>query len=327
LPVSSARLPGVDWLKAAAIVAVVFAHAGFFLFSPQATAWDRWLTGSWVWFHVPTFLLVSGFLYARPAGVGLPHVGRRLLRLWLPYGVASLAMFALGVAPFAGAGDALYRVASGSVLGHYYFVPLLSALILLIWPFSRLDPRVLLALLAAELGYAFATALRPGLALPVDPFWSARLPLGSFWLGYFLAGWLAAHYASALAPLARRWRAPLALLCLCAVAYWLAGMGGRLPRPLPLARVVYTLGAAGLILALAGEREPPRAVRFLSEASLAIYLFHLAFVLPLQPVVRGWEPPVRILFQAAFSLGACALLALAARALLGRARARRWLGA
>jgi peptidoglycan/LPS O-acetylase OafA/YrhL len=68
-------------------------------------------------------------------------------------------------------------------------------------------------------------------------------------------------------------------------------------------------------------------VRFLGEASLAVYLLHAALLSATYLAVAPWSPPVRIAFQLAVGLGGSALLALAARRLLGAERARRWLGA
>jgi fucose 4-O-acetylase-like acetyltransferase len=322
------RLDAVDYLKAAAIVAVVFTHSGVFLFSPAATAWDRWLTGSWIWFHVPTFLLVSGFLYARSSGVDLAQLRRRFARLLLPYVVASLVMQATGVARVESPGAALHQIATGSALGHYYFVPVLALCILLVWPLSRLRRSGVVLLLAGALVYALACAIAPGLTLTTNRFWAARNPLESFFLGYFLLGWLAALLWPTLTRLAERWRIPLLLACAGGVALWFYGMGGRFPvQWVVLTRALYTVGVTGLILAATRGRPAPRPVRFLSDATLVIFLYHSGFVLTTYSSVAGWSPPLRILFQAALGLAGGSAVALAARKLLGPHQARRWFGA
>jgi fucose 4-O-acetylase-like acetyltransferase len=323
----AARLDGIDFLKAAAITAVVFAHSG--VFSARATPWDRWLTGRWVWFHVPTFLLVSGFLYCRRDPVPLAEVGARLGRLLLPYAVVSLAVLASGVGGRpATLGEAAWRLATGSALGVYYFVPVLAACELLIWPLSRLREPGVAGFVGLCLAYALASALAPRLALPLDPFWAARSPTESFWGGYFVLGWLAALGWPRLAELAIRHRGWVILACVGGIALWFHGVGGRIsPRWSVLTRVAYTLSVAGaLLLATRGRRAPP-ALRFLSEASLAIYLLHAPLLTASYFPVAGWSPLARIPFQVALGLGGSSLLALAARRALGRARARRWLGA
>jgi fucose 4-O-acetylase-like acetyltransferase len=323
------RLDGVDFLKAAAIVAVVFAHSGIFLFDRRVTAWDRWLTGAWVWFHVPTFLLVSGFLYCRRSPVPFAQVGSRLARLLLPYAVVSVAVQASGIVPRPPTlGDAAWRLATGSTLGVYYFVPVLAGCTLLVWPLSRLRARGAAAVLGALLAYALASALAPGLALPLDPFWAVRCPIENFWGGYFVAGWLAALSWPRLVELAVRHRRVVILLCVGAIGLWFHGLGGRFPpRWAVLTRALYTLGVVGSLLLATRGRRAPGAVRFLAEASLAVYLLHAALLSASYLAVAPWSPPVRIAFQLAVGLGGSALLALAARRLLGAERARRWLGA
>ena len=329
-PVAPAeRKDGVDFLKAAAITAVVFAHSGVYLLSPRATPWDRWLTGGWVWFHVPTFLLVAGFLYSRSAPVPLREVGSRLARLLLPYAVVSLAVLALGVGGRpATLGEAASRLVTGSTLGVYYFVPLLAACELLIWPLSRLPARGVAAILGLLLAYALASALAPRAALPLGPFWAARSPTESFWGGYFVAGWLAARLWPRLSGLALRHRDLVILLCVAGIGLWFYGTGGRIPQGwIALTRALYTFSVAGLLLLATQGRRAPRAVRFLSDASLAIYLLHAPLLTATYFPVAGWSPLLRIPFQLALGLGGSSLLALAARHWLGPARARRWLGA
>ncbi len=323
------RLDGVDFLKAAAITAVVFAHSGLYLFSPGATAWDRWLTGGWVWFHVPTFLLVSGFLYCRRAPVPLAQVGSRLGRLLVPYALVSLAVLASGVVPRpATLGAAALRLATGSTLGVYYFVPLLAACTLLVWPLSRLRARGVAALLGLLLAYALVSAVAPRVALPLDPFWVARSPTENFWGGYFVTGWLAALAWPRLAELGVRHRRVVILLCAAGVGLWFHGMGGRFPpRWTVLTRAVSTLSVAGVLLLATRGHGAPRAVRFLSQASLALYLLHAPLLSATYLAVSGWSPLRRIPFQVALGLGGSALVALAARRLLGPGRAQRWLGA
>jgi fucose 4-O-acetylase-like acetyltransferase len=91
------RYAAVDYLKALAIVAVVVTHAGFWDRDPRFTFADRILRGSWVPFQVPVFYVVSGFLYYRATAIGWRTVSQRLHRILLPYGIASLAVFALGI--------------------------------------------------------------------------------------------------------------------------------------------------------------------------------------------------------------------------------------
>ena len=84
---------------------------------------------------------------------------------------------------------------------------------------------------------------------------------------------------------------------------------------------LYVALALSLILACAGQRETTqRPVRFLSDSTYTIYLFHLFFVYPVQrlvPAAPGVFDPVAI--GAAWAAGLLGPLVLAAlgRALLG----------
>jgi peptidoglycan/LPS O-acetylase OafA/YrhL len=241
----------------------------------------------------------------------------------------SLAVLALGVGGRpATLAEAAWRLVTGSTLGVYYFVPLLAACELLIWPLSRLRPAGVALLLATCFAYALASALAPSLALPLDPFWAARSPTESFWGGYFVLGWLAALCWPRLAPILIRHRAWVILACVAGIAFWFHGLGGRTPpRWSVLTRVAYTLSVAGVLLLATRGRRAPRAVRFLSEASLAIYLLHAPLLTASYYTVASWTPLLRIPFQVALGLGVSSLLVLAARRGFGPARARRWLGA
>lgn len=64
-------------VKAAAIVAVVFTHAGPM---GKSTPAEELLRSVWVPFHVPAFLMVSGFLCSRPTPLSFRDVGRRISR-------------------------------------------------------------------------------------------------------------------------------------------------------------------------------------------------------------------------------------------------------
>ncbi len=59
------RIAAVDVIKALAILAVVVRHAGPPPWNPAFAEFDRVFRASWVYFHVPSFLVVAGFLYAR----------------------------------------------------------------------------------------------------------------------------------------------------------------------------------------------------------------------------------------------------------------------
>jgi fucose 4-O-acetylase-like acetyltransferase len=321
------REAAIDFAKAAAIVAVVFTHARR-EFLPGVGSWDFWLCASWTYFQVPAFLFASGFLACRGAPLGAGWVGRRFARVLVPYLVASGVAYAVRVAHAPSLGALAFQLATGSALGIYYYVALILCISPLAFPLSRL-PRAAVALglaacAGATLVFAFATGGRP----VGDWFWSLRNPLDHFSLGFFLAGWLARLELPRLARVWQRARAPLAAAIAAGLAVGVASAAGWLPAPLgvPL-RVVYTIAVLGAIAVLTRGRTPGPAVRFLSDASLAIYLYHRIIQRLLEARVAAWPEPAGTLALVAAGLGGASLLALAGRRALGAARARRWLGA
>lgn len=317
----------IDFLKAAAIVAVVFTHSGIFLFHPKFTAWDRVLTTGWVWFHVPTFLFLSGFLYFRSAPITLASVAQRLGRVLLPYLVASLVYQTSGLGTVKSAGDALYQLATGSAVGIFYYVFVLACCIPCIALFSRLPLWALALLWGALAGYTVAKGWDPSLRLTTDAFWKQRSPLEAFYLGYFLSGWLVARLRAPLAAFAERWRWALLLAAGAGLAWWFDGLGRFRPRWLEVHGAIYTASVL-LAIAMAGwQARAPRWIERLSDATYTLYLYHGLPLARTQPFFSGWPPPLRILTRAAAALASGLGVAALGRRVLGPERARRWLGA
>lgn len=205
------RLPAVDVIKAAAIVAVSLTHSGLPPWLPGYGPWDYWVCGVLVNFQVPAFLFVSGFLYYRPAPQPRQVVARRLSRVLVPYFLASMAAYAFGLARPRDAREVLLQLATGSALGIYYFVFLLAMFIPTIPILSRLRPSAVAmlaggfwatAVLTEAYTYAFLldTTRPPGLE---GLFWLSRSPF-NFTYAMFLSGWLAAAGRARLRTLAAR---------------------------------------------------------------------------------------------------------------------------
>jgi fucose 4-O-acetylase-like acetyltransferase len=322
------RIDGIDFIKAAAIVAVVATHSGFAAFYPNATVWDRAFNATWTWFHGPSFLLVSGFLYCRESPVGPGDIARRLLRVWIPYVIASVFMQVSGTTPVDGPGQALHQIVTASAIPVYYYIALLSGCTLAVWPLSRLAHRGAAVLLAALFAYAVALVFAPGLHVPSSPFWMARNPLETFALGYFVLGWVAAQHRDALARCLERRRALIGGVAAAGAAFWFVSMG-RIhdPDAANLNRISYTLSVVALILVATHGRRAGRGVRFLSTTTLAIYLYHVAPIVAVNARIVPWPPPLRIGLQFVIGLGFGSLVAIVGRRVLGAARARRYLGA
>jgi peptidoglycan/LPS O-acetylase OafA/YrhL len=319
------RLAAVDCLKAAAIVAVAVNHAGPFLMARDVSEFDRIVRGGLVAFHVPTFLVVSGFLYQRGAPQSAAAVGRRLLRFLPAYALASLVALALGFSPWRDAGDVLRHLALGSAVGTYYYFLLLTLFVLAIWPLSRLSRGGVLALFGLYGLYQVAGVLFPRLA-PFEPFfWFVRNPI--HFVGYFLCGWLAAAWRDEASRLAARHRAWLWAAALAGIGAWAAIQWW--PPPLwarGFLRGGYTLSVVWVVVELTRGRGVPALVRFLSDSTLTLYLYHHMIELALGPSAEGLPDPVRTALLVLAGLGGASVLVWLGRALLGR-RSRWVLGA
>ena len=326
--VESDRLHAFDHLKAIAIVAVVCTHAGPDTWFAEG-GWLVWfLTKSWTVFHVPSFLFVSGFLYARTDPIPLGKVVARLLRVLLPYLVWSCVAQASGLSGAETAREMLVQIGTASSLDVYYYVMLFCGCIVLMLPLSYLDRLGALLAWLLYTAYAVGAVLEPAWMTADTLFWLMREPLQLYAFGYFLTGWLAALWLPELS--AWRRRNPFAaivgssllttvgLLLVCKLLPISLGYFGR---------AVYTFGVIGTFALLLSATPAWRGVRFVADATLGIYLSHFLFILWLRPLVADWPNAPRVAALATVGLaGSIAVMALARRG-LGRDRASRWLGA
>jgi surface polysaccharide O-acyltransferase-like enzyme len=311
----------------AGIVTIVLIHALPPPWDPGASPLERWLHQV-TRFGVPGFLLASGFLYAGgPADLATAR--RRLRRILVPYLLASLLAqlwhFAHGAESPGGSvwKDLLFA----SSFGPYYYVFVVAGLVALSPAIARLPrPALLASSVALLLGQ---WAVEAAELWPQDFYWHLRNPL--LWWAYFGVGWCLrgarAQVESWVAP--RRAGVVAALAAAVAALTALGGEAAGLPRT--AARTASWLGVYA-ILALLGAaaaflRDSPRALRELSDATYAIYLYHLFFVYGAQEALGAQlRGPGSVLVPFAAGLvGSLAVVALGRR-LLG-ARARDWLGA
>lgn len=323
------RYAEVDLLKAAGIVTVVFIHSIRSPWDPGVSAAEVWL-GHVTRFGVPAFLFASGFLYATSAPVGAARTGRRLRRVGVPYLGASLLAWAVfrGGPGTGSTGSLPLDLLVGSALGPYYYVFVIATLVLATPLFARLPARGLAAATLAAIAAQWAVDAATLWLLPLE--WHLRNPL--LWWGYFLAGWwVRSHEASVSAWLVRHGRAlATGLLPAAAVLAALAGLEGHAPRLLVrTAAWLLVWVALALLFAAASGRGSPRVLARLSDASYAVYLFHLFAVLPLRralPPPSGALAPLSALLPWAAGLAAPLLLVALARRWLGP-RSRDWIGA
>ena len=310
---ASARLAVIDFLKASAIVTVVWIHAFADPTDPAALP----LTDVLVSWAVPAFFFASGHLRFGTRPVSGSDLARWLTRLLPPYVIASL--LALGYRRLVlrqdlDAGDALFALLTGSAFPIYYFVPMLAGAYLLAALLSRMPGA------AAPLFVLIAPVVPAGL----DPipetfglFWLFRSPF--LWWGYFLLGWLVAAGATRIAALPdrNRRRAGLAaagLFTLIALICLLPGSWRGLYWP-PLVAANYAALASLYLLGL--DLGPRPVLRWLSDASYPIYLYHFFFTSAVRTDLLRLGPLAE---PAAFAagLGGAVLTVILGRRVLGR---------
>lgn len=313
------RYGWIDVLKGAGIVTVVWIHAFMRLADPMPEVVER--LGFLARFAVPGFFLAAGFLQAISPRLGWHDLcSRRLVRLVAPYLVASIAAIALRVAVGdhrGSLGGMLRDLIGGGGWGIFYFVPMLVAASALgEWVFRR--PRLawpLWALFAVlgllnELQYISFHNL----------WWEFRSPLR--WWGYFLAGWVVALHRERIDALPDSLRRAAGLAALLVAAAGFTTYATRLPtgwsRPaVALQYVVMYASVLGTVL-LAWKATPPGWIRWLSEASYPIYLYHF---FPIFLMHRFPGGPGRDILAFVVALAVCVCGVLAARRLLNE-RAR-----
>lgn len=322
-----ARQHWIDAVKAAAIVAVVATHSGRVNWSGVGRSiWDFPLTSAWVRFQVPAFLLVSGILYARGHPVSFREMGRRLERLLVPFLIASGVAQVLVVQPESWQ-DVLYKLITASTFNIYYYIAILAQCMLATWVLSRMSQRAVLVVWLGLVGLLVFEASGAWKSLSVSPFWFARISLYRFSLGLFVTGWLIGRSAPGLIAGCQQRKVLVLGPALCLAAICIAAFSGWIPIPNLISRTLYTFSVVSLIAVWNGNRPVPGWVVFLSETSLMIYLYHMVFQRLLFPSMDSWPDLLRILGQAGIGLGGAILLGLLGRKLLGKARARRYLGA
>ncbi len=311
------RNDSIDWLKAVGIVTVVWIHAIGVPYNPEAVSTATYL----VWWAVPGFLFASGFLHHLESPVPatkLAHWGRRLLP---PYFVASILALLFRVILLdhrqLTPGLALHALLTGSAFGPYYYVAILLSALFLLVPVVARWPRLAGPLTLLFLGCGAASSRL------YDPFWKLG---GIYWLQrspfvwwhYFLMGWMVARWW----PRIQRWPASRcrAIGAGCAltailVTYRCAGPSPCTPfAPLTLLGVNYAWITA-LVLGLR-DVPTPGPVRWLSDATYSIFLYHLFFILAVLHFGSGGSLAWR---SAAFVAGLAGTIGLVQ---LGR----RWLG-
>ncbi len=316
-------LPAVDYIKSAAILAVLVQHAVPVMFDRQWTPKES-MVFAIVSFHVPTFLFLAGFLSHVDTAVTWRNVTVRLRRAVLPYLVATAVVWIFGFVDVPTLRRLLFVIVTGSAFGHYYFVPALIFCLLLLPVFSRMTTPLLIGstlLLIVINAYMWAT---PEWRLG-DLFWQVRNPILQFHLGFFLLGMVSARLRPTLEDLGARYRfVTMTIAGACVVLF--GGLGyatDAIFHPAP--RTLYMLSVMALVATCVPPRPAPPWVRFLSEATFTIYLYHWFAYLAVMPHTHGASVPLRIAVLMSVGLAFSASIALLGRRALG-SRSRTLLG-
>jgi peptidoglycan/LPS O-acetylase OafA/YrhL len=139
------------------------------------------------------------------------------------------------------------------------------------------------------------------------------------WWGYFLLGWLAAEHASALATVPARMRrgvglAAAAVFVVIATVCLLPGSWrGQVWLPVVAANYAFLVSA----FLLGRDVRPHRLLRWLSDASYPLYLYHFFFTSAVRSDLMRLGPLAEPAAFAAGVLGSLGVVVLGRR-LLGR---------
>lgn len=326
---SSARFHEVDLLKAVGIFAVVLIHSVRSPWDPASTPAEAWINHV-TRFAVPAFFGASGFLYATTASIPGAVVRRRLVRILVPYLVASVGaqLYWLAMGRRFDFATLLRELVEFSSFGPFYYVLVISVLVLAAPLLPRFRGRALDALVALLLVIQLGIETQIIPPIPHIPY-QIRNPF--MWAGYFALGWWVRLHRDRLLP--RVVAARGALVPGFAALFVALAAASALELPSVVQRAGVYLGiltalALGFVAA-AGRDAMPGVVRTLSDATYTIYLFHLFFlyrVLAWLPLDKGeFEPGKIALYWTSGVVGTLVLVRLS-RWLMGP-RSRLLLGA
>jgi fucose 4-O-acetylase-like acetyltransferase len=267
----------IDWLKAVAIVVVVWIHASQLGRPDDAVA--RILTRL-SHFAVPAFFFVAGYT----ARGGEAALGRRIERLVLPYLAASLIIIAWARPPLL---NAVLMLAGGWAFGIYYFVPMMVVVAITLWLVGRLPLRwrgaaLLLLIAVSILGGFHLDPLTYWIYPRNQLFWMNRNPIR--WIGFASAGCLMAHLRPAPVP-----RAPRVAVVLALAAIMISALPELLSMPRGSVQYISAKQAiiysATLAIVVGAATDAPRVVRAISANTYPIYLWHF-------PILTAWRASV-----------------------------------
>lgn len=280
------RFLEIDVLKALGIVTVVLIHGVRPPWDPALSAVEIWL-GHLTRFGVPAFVFASGYLYATRQPVPADTLRRRLRRILVPYVLASLGAqvwWAVQDRPTPG-GSLWADLLFGASFGPYYYVFVIALLVAATPLLARLPEALLLPGAVLLLAVQWAVDAAALGSLPF--FWHVRNPL--LWGAYFTAGWLLRLHREGVAAWIQPRRTALGAALTLAVALLTAAVG--LPGPwlwVRSAAWLHVWAVLALVFVLCCDTgRSPGPLRWISDATYGIYLFHLFALYG----VQLWLPP------------------------------------
>jgi peptidoglycan/LPS O-acetylase OafA/YrhL len=315
-PAEPVRYPSIDLLRASGIVTVVWIHAftSFNTDMPVLIRGIAFLTR----FAVPAFFFAAGFLQA--SGRRLTprvFVFRRLVRILVPYVIASLC--ALGFRSAIGESHwtpttAAIDLVTGNAWGIYYFIPVLAgaaAVGMVVFRFPRLAWPIF------GLFWILGLLNETRVLWAGDLWWELRNPVR--WWGYFFLGWVGAVRQESLRRLSDACRARFAWAAVqLGGLMWAIYLFFLPPSWSPTSAAVQYIMIYCVVIAiflLAWDWSERPTIRWLSEASYPIYLYHYFLIVM---VAQRVDDLVRDTVAFAFGCVGSVVLVVIERKLLGR---------
>jgi peptidoglycan/LPS O-acetylase OafA/YrhL len=286
------RSPFIDYLKAAAIVAVVAQHAIIPRWHPTPPIEDH-VFRPFIQFHVPAFLFASGYLYYSAKALSLSDLFLRLRRVLPPFVIASVFWVIFKKGSSATLVETLRLVAIAEALPIYYYVHLIIECIACMWLISHLPARANIGLFAILLLVGASLNWFPAYNPLPRVYGQLRNPL--IYVPFFIAGWAARQCSDlwkSLDGFHVRCVAIAAFTVLIALLYVYFGLPKVWQGSWILFRAVFSLTVVALIASLSGSSPAPRVVVFLAAASYTIYLYHFPVVISLQKLMLVDDIPV-----------------------------------
>lgn len=286
------RYPEIDYIKVTGILAVIVIHCIRPVWHLAVSEIEEVLNQN-LRFAVPGFLFCSGFLYAQTRPLDFRVTLSRLKRIVVPYLIASAGAelyHAWRGAPRA-ADLVFYDIAVGNAFGHYYYVFIIVFLALATPFFAKLSFRGIVVLTTMiclnQIYFVALSAMDDGKITDLkELFWVTRSPL--IWWNYFLFGWIVRHRYDTIRVWVTRYR-PALVAILVLISTGLVAVIASPPTPMFHAFASWLqipVMIAAVFSLTCGVRHMPTFLIRISEATYAIYLYHMFFLLPAEPYLR-----------------------------------------